>query len=86
MVAYKVSELRVRLMIKATNPVVINMYERIGFELSGTCTLEEALKVKSALENLPSEAQSAHDGEEADAIRQKLRSRVGLLMQQIVRI
>lgn len=43
----------VRIMVKPDNALVIRMYEALGFERTGTCTLEEALRANGDEELLP---------------------------------
>lgn len=47
------SGILVRIMIKPENQVTIALYRSLGFEGSGSCTLEEALKANGDAELLP---------------------------------
>lgn len=48
-------EVRVRLMIKPDNTGAVRLYEGLGFEHSGTCTLAEALKANGDGDSVPAD-------------------------------
>jgi ribosomal protein S18 acetylase RimI-like enzyme len=49
------SAILVRIMVKPENQVTLGLYASIGFERTGTCTLEEALRANGDADLLPPE-------------------------------
>ena len=47
------SQFRVRIMIKSGNTATYSLYEKLGFEMAGMCTLAEALKANGDAELIP---------------------------------
>lgn len=70
---------RIRLFVSPKNTVLVNTYERLGFQSSGRVTLREGFEVNGMGESIPSE-----DSMSAEKFKKMFDTRYGMAMERVV--
>ncbi|KAJ4362986.1 hypothetical protein N0V83_010103 [Neocucurbitaria cava] len=70
---------RIRLFVNPKNTVLVDTYERLGFQMSGRVTLREGFEANGMRESIPSE-----DSMSAEDFKKMFDTRYGMAMERVV--